>query len=96
MDVPADQLARQVLRLGGAAAVPNRQQAGAGGLTVWALTGPAPNPACELADDAVCVDAPATATIQEVHQVVVHLLCAAVDVELGFATAADTREAVRR
>ncbi|MFL5931845.1 MAG: SIS domain-containing protein [Gaiellaceae bacterium] len=67
-----------------------------GGVTTWALTGSAPNPACELADDAVCVDAPATATIQEIHQVVVHLLCAAVDEELGFATAPDVREAVTR
>ena len=56
-----------------------------GGLTVWALTGPAPNPLVELADDAVCVEAAATATIQEVHQVVIHLLCASVDVELGVA-----------
>jgi D-sedoheptulose 7-phosphate isomerase len=70
------------------------EAARAGGLTGWALTGPAPNPACELADDAVCVDAPATATVQEIHQVVVHLLCAAVDVELGFATAPAAREAV--
>jgi phosphoheptose isomerase len=55
----------------------------AGGLTVWALTGPAPNALADRADDAVCVDAPATATIQEVHQVVIHLLCAAVDREVG-------------
>ncbi len=48
-------------------------------LRCWALTGPRPNPLAELADDAVAVDAPATATIQEVHQVIVHLLCAAVD-----------------
>jgi D-sedoheptulose 7-phosphate isomerase len=67
----------------------------AGGLTSWALTGPAPNPACDLADEAVCVDARATATIQEVHQVAVHLLCAAVDVELGFATAAVPEAVVR-
>jgi D-sedoheptulose 7-phosphate isomerase len=53
-----------------------------GGLTAWVLTGRAPNPACEAADDAVCVDAPLTATVQEVHQVVIHLLCAAVDAEV--------------
>jgi D-sedoheptulose 7-phosphate isomerase len=50
------------------------------GMASWALTGPAPNPLADLADDAVAVDAPATATVQEVHQVVVHLLCARVDV----------------
>jgi D-sedoheptulose 7-phosphate isomerase len=53
-----------------------------GGLTVWALTGLAPNPLAGQADDAVCVNAPAAATVQEVHQVVVHLLCAAVDREV--------------
>ena len=46
------------------------------GLVVWALTGTAPNPLQERADDALCVDA-ATATAQEVHQIAVHLLCAA-------------------
>lgn len=54
-----------------------------GGLTVWALTGPGPNPMTELADDALAVQAPATATVQEVHQVAVHLLCAAVDLQVG-------------
>lgn len=54
-----------------------------GALTVWALTGLAPNPLAEQADDAVCVNAPAAATVQEVHQVVVHLLCAAVDREVA-------------
>jgi D-sedoheptulose 7-phosphate isomerase len=53
------------------------------GLVVWALSGPAPNPLCELCADWVCVDAPATATVQEVHQVAVHLLCAALDDALG-------------
>ncbi|HZB35617.1 MAG TPA: SIS domain-containing protein [Gaiellaceae bacterium] len=53
-----------------------------GGLTTWALTGRSPNPAVEAADDAVCIDAPLTATVQEVHQVVIHLLCAAVDAEV--------------
>jgi D-sedoheptulose 7-phosphate isomerase len=53
-----------------------------GGLTTWALTGGAPNPACAAADDSVCVEAPLTATVQEVHQVVIHLLCAAVDAEV--------------
>ena len=49
------------------------------GVTCWALTGPAPNPLSALADDVVAVDAAATATIQEVHLVIVHLLCAAID-----------------
>ncbi len=49
-----------------------------GGLITWALTGPRPNPVAELADDVVAVDAPAP-TVQEVHLVIVHLLCRAVD-----------------
>ena len=54
-----------------------------GGLTVWAMTGGGPNPMAEAADSAVIVDAPATATVQEVHQVALHLLCAAVDLQVG-------------
>jgi D-sedoheptulose 7-phosphate isomerase len=53
------------------------------GLTTWALTGPRPNPLAELCDDAVTVDAPSTATIQEVHLVAVHLLCAAVEMHVA-------------
>jgi D-sedoheptulose 7-phosphate isomerase len=57
------------------------------GLRTWALTGPAPNPLWELADDALAVEAEATATVQEIHQVVVHLLCAELDCRLGVAPA---------
>jgi D-sedoheptulose 7-phosphate isomerase len=49
------------------------------GLTTWALTGRTPNPLADASDDIVAVDAPAVATVQEVHQVVIHLLCAALD-----------------
>jgi glycosyltransferase involved in cell wall biosynthesis/phosphoheptose isomerase len=49
------------------------------GLTVWALTGPSPNDLAARADDALCIDAPSTATIQELHLVAVHLLCGSVD-----------------
>ncbi|HEV2760318.1 MAG TPA: SIS domain-containing protein [Acidimicrobiales bacterium] len=55
------------------------------GMTTWGLTGRGPNPLVACCDDSVCVDAPATATVQEVHQIVVHLLCAAVDVTVGVA-----------
>jgi len=59
-----------------------------GGLRVVALTGGAPNALCAVADDVIAIDASSTATVQEVHQVVVHLLCAALDVALGVAAAA--------
>jgi D-sedoheptulose 7-phosphate isomerase len=53
------------------------------GITVWGLTGMAPNPLASACDDALCVPAAATATVQEVHLVVVHLLCAEIDVVVG-------------
>ena len=53
------------------------------GVTVWALTGPAPNPLAALADDAVAVEAPTTATVQEIHLSLVHALCVALDHALG-------------
>ncbi|MFN2556608.1 MAG: SIS domain-containing protein [Nitriliruptorales bacterium] len=52
------------------------------GLRTWGLTGPRPNPIAELCDEAFAVDSPATATTQEAHLVLIHLLCAAVDVTL--------------
>ncbi|MFI6368030.1 SIS domain-containing protein [Nocardia sp. NPDC050630] len=56
------------------------------GLTTWAMTGPAPNPLAALCDDAVAVQAPSTATVQEVHLVLVHALCSALDEALGIPT----------
>lgn len=53
------------------------------GVTVWALTGPAPNPLAMLADSVIAVDAPTTATVQEIHLSLVHALCIALDAELG-------------
>ncbi len=52
------------------------------GLTTWALTGCASNPLVKLCDDALVVESPVTATVQEVHQVAIHLLCEAVDREV--------------
>jgi D-sedoheptulose 7-phosphate isomerase len=53
------------------------------GMTVWAFTGPRPNPLAEIADEALCVEARFTATVQELHLVGLHVLCAALDKELG-------------
>jgi D-sedoheptulose 7-phosphate isomerase len=49
------------------------------GITVLALTGPAPNPLAAAADEAVCIDSAWTATVQECHLVALHLVCAAFD-----------------
>ena len=55
------------------------------GLTVWALTGPAPNPLAAMADAAIAVDAATTATVQELHLSIVHALCLSLDAALGVA-----------
>jgi D-sedoheptulose 7-phosphate isomerase len=51
----------------------------AAGMSVWALTGPAPNPLVAGSDEALCVPAASTATVQELHLVAVHMVCAAFD-----------------
>lgn len=53
------------------------------GMTAWALTGPAPNTLAAVCDDAVAVEAPSAATVQEIHLVLVHTLCIAIDRALG-------------
>jgi D-sedoheptulose 7-phosphate isomerase len=93
-DYPADELfARQVEAHGRAGdvlvllstsgrspnAVAAARRARECGITVLAMTGPAPNPLAAAADEAVCIDSPWTATVQECHLVALHLLCAAFD-----------------
>lgn len=55
------------------------EAARAAGMTTWALSGRPRNPLATACDDALCVDSPHTATVQEIHLIAVHLLCAAVD-----------------
>jgi phosphoheptose isomerase len=52
-------------------------------LLTWALTGPGPNPLAAICDEAVCIDTPETATVQELHLVAIHLMCAAMDRSMG-------------
>ncbi|MFI2611068.1 SIS domain-containing protein [Kitasatospora sp. NPDC018619] len=59
------------------------ERARAGGLGVWAMTGPAPNPLAERADDTLAVAAPQAPTVQEVHLLAVHVLCEAFDAALA-------------
>jgi glycosyltransferase involved in cell wall biosynthesis/phosphoheptose isomerase len=49
------------------------------GMTTWAMTGAAPNPLADCCDDAIALDLPRPATVQELHMVAVHVLCGAVD-----------------
>ena len=58
------------------------EAAGSLGMTTWALTGAPGNPLAERSDDALCVDTPHTATVQEIHLIAIHMLCAAFDVAL--------------
>jgi D-sedoheptulose 7-phosphate isomerase len=58
------------------------------GLRVWAMSGPRPNPLAAAADEALCVDATFTATVQELHLVALHVVCAGLDRALGVIPAA--------
>src|SRR5919199_1472733 len=53
------------------------------GVETWGVCGAAPNPLAERCDDAVCLAGPTTATVQELHLVALHMLCAAVDREVA-------------
>jgi glycosyltransferase involved in cell wall biosynthesis/phosphoheptose isomerase len=64
------------------------------GLETWALTGAAPNPLAELCDECISFGCPATATVQELHQVALHVICGAVDRELAVRQRAGRRREV--
>jgi len=70
------------------------ERARAGGLRVWAMTGRRPNPLAVLADEVLDVPADSTATVQEVHLVAVHAVCAAVDAQLAARTQQRTARVV--
>ena len=52
------------------------------GMRTWALTGPGPNPLADACDEALCVESRHTPTVQEIHLIAIHLVCASVDIEL--------------
>ena len=49
------------------------------GIATWALCGSRDCPLAAACDDALCVESPHTATVQEVHLIAIHLICAAFD-----------------
>jgi D-sedoheptulose 7-phosphate isomerase len=53
--------------------------ANACGMLTWGLCGRSGSPLAERCDESLCVDAPHTATVQEIHLISIHLLCAAFD-----------------
>lgn len=69
------------------------ERARAAGVSVWAFTGPAPNPLAEVADEVVAVPSRNTATIQELHLVALHVVCEALDARLGLYEPAEQRTA---
>ncbi|HEY7595927.1 MAG TPA: SIS domain-containing protein [Actinophytocola sp.] len=54
------------------------------GASVWALTGPAPNPLAAQCEEAVCLPGN-TANVQEAHLVAVHVVCRAFEAALAAA-----------
>jgi phosphoheptose isomerase len=71
------------------------EAAKAGGVGVWALTGPGPNPLAEQADQALAVESAAPTAVQEVHLVAIHALCSAVERYLASARPHEIEEVVR-
>lgn len=64
------------------------------GMATWALSGRRPNSLAELCDESICIDCVATATLQEAHLVLIHLLCAELDCRLGVSTPFESVRAV--
>ncbi|HXW44542.1 MAG TPA: SIS domain-containing protein [Streptosporangiaceae bacterium] len=67
-------------------------------MTVWALTGPGPNPVTDACTDGVAVSAAGASTVEELHLAAVHIFCAAVDsaVRDALRAAADAGEQTSR
>lgn len=63
------------------------------GATVWAMTGPGPNPLATAAEDAICLPG-STANVQEAQLVAVHLVCQAFEAALPAMSAVATVSAV--
>jgi phosphoheptose isomerase len=55
------------------------EAASAIGMTTWGLCGARDCPLALACEDALSVDSPHTATVQEIHLIAVHLLCASVE-----------------
>jgi glycosyltransferase involved in cell wall biosynthesis/phosphoheptose isomerase len=71
------------------------EAAQAAGMVTWALSGRPGNPLALACDEALCVDSPHTATIQEIHLISIHLVCAAFDEALATGALGLTATGVR-
>ncbi|MDX6202660.1 MAG: D-sedoheptulose 7-phosphate isomerase [Frankiales bacterium] len=59
------------------------RRAKAVGARALAFSGPSGNPLAETCHEALCVESPFTATVQELHLVALHLVCASLDHHLA-------------
>ncbi len=66
----------------------------AAGLETWGLTGAVPNPLAELCDEVAAFACQSTATVQELHLVAAHVICAATEREVALHGEAAGREEV--
>ncbi len=64
------------------------------GVRTWAMTGLGPNPLADACDESLTVPSPSTATVQELHLVSLHVLCAAFDEALAAIEASERPPAV--
>jgi type III pantothenate kinase len=71
------------------------EAANAIGVTTRALTGSAPNPLEDICDDTIALPAPSSATVQELHLVALHVMCAAIDREVALVSDDRVGEAVQ-
>jgi D-sedoheptulose 7-phosphate isomerase len=62
------------------------------GMTCYALCGRSGSPLARACDDALCVSSAHTATVQEIHLIAIHLICAAVDHAIAPASVAGPGE----
>ncbi|MBN0039657.1 SIS domain-containing protein [Cellulosimicrobium cellulans] len=63
------------------------------GLTTWALTGPRDSSLAAACDDVLALHGASTSSVQELHLVVVHALCAALDAHVRHREAASRADA---
>ena len=56
------------------------------GVRVWSMTGALPNPLAEVSERVIAVPCSQTGTVQELHLVAMHIVCAAFDRAIGAAS----------
>ena len=52
-------------------------------MLTWGLCGKGPSPLTHICDEVICAPSASTATVQEIHMVALHAMCAAIDREIA-------------